>query len=59
MKGKKVVIFNRPDENGVGFWDALLPLLESVCESKDYEVATSLDEVMGLLKEHASDFQPV
>ena len=53
MKGKKVVIFNRPDENGHSFWDALLPLMESVCEPNDYDVAISLDEVMGLLKEHA------
>lgn len=59
MKGKKVVIFNRPDENGVGFWDALLPLMESVCEPEDYEVATSLDEVMGMLREHAGEFEPV
>lgn len=59
MKGKKVVIFNRPDESGSGFWDALLPLLASLCNPEDYEVATSLDEVMGLLKEHAGDFQEV
>lgn len=57
MKGKKVVIFNRPDPNGVGFWDALLPLMASMCEADDYEVATSLDEVMGLLKEHAGQHQ--
>lgn len=59
MKGKKVVIFNRPDENGLGFWDALLPLMESKCGPEDYEVATSLDEVMGLLKETAGEVQPV
>lgn len=59
MNGKKVVIFNRPDEDGVGFWDALLPLMESVCEPGDYDVATSLDEVMGILQEHAGEAQPV
>jgi uncharacterized protein (TIGR00730 family) len=58
MKGKKVVIFNRPDENGVGFWDALLPLMEEMCEPGDYDIATSLDGVMGLLKEHAGEFEP-
>ncbi len=51
MKGKRVIIFNRPDESGHGFWDALLPLMEKVSDPKDYEVATSLDEVMGILKE--------
>ncbi len=59
IKGKKVVIFNRPDEKGVGFWDALLPLMEAMCKPDDYEVATSLDEVMGLLKDHAKEAQPV
>jgi hypothetical protein len=59
MDGKKVVIFNRPDDTGRGFWDSLLPLLESTCEPSDYEVATSLDEVMGLLNEHAGEVQPV
>lgn len=50
MKGKKVVIFNRPDENGNGFWDKLIPLMESMCKPDDYQVATSLDEVMGILQ---------
>ncbi len=50
MTGKKVIIFNRPDENGKGFWDTLIPLMESVCRPDDYLVATSLDEVMGMLK---------
>ena len=54
MKGKKVVILNRPDENGIGFWDSLLPLMESVCRPGDYKVATSLDEVMTTLKNHAT-----
>lgn len=59
MKGKQVVIYNRPDSSGRGFWDALLPLLVLLCDSGDYEVATSLDEVMGLLNEHAAEAQPV
>jgi hypothetical protein len=45
-----VVIFNRPDENGNGFWDKLIPLMESMCKPDDYQVATSLDEVMGILQ---------
>ncbi len=59
MKGKKVIIFNRPDEAGAGFWDSLLPLMESTCEPGDYEIAISLDEVMGILKEPAGEIQPV
>jgi uncharacterized protein (TIGR00730 family) len=50
MKGKKVVIFNRPDENGEGFWDGLIPLMANACSSDDYQVATSLDQVMEILK---------
>ena len=49
MRGKKVVIFNRPDESGKGFWDMLIPLMEVMCRPEDYQIATSLDEVMGML----------
>lgn len=49
MLGKKVVIFNRPDENGQGFWDSLLPLMKTLCDPEHYEVSTSLDEVMNVL----------
>jgi len=59
MNGKKVVIFNRPDEDGLGFWDALLPLMEVMCRPEDFEVATSLDEVMSLLHDHAREPQMV
>jgi len=55
MKGKKVVIFNRPDENGKGFWDSLLPLMSEMCQPQDYVVSTSLDDVMSILSEHAND----
>lgn len=59
MKGKKVVIYNRPDSKGGGFWDALVPLVDSMSKPGDYEVADSLDEVMEILKEHAGVIQPV
>lgn len=49
MRGKSVVIFNRPDENGVGFWDCLLPIMEEYCSPGDYQIATSLDEIQDLL----------
>ncbi len=59
MKGKQVIIYNRPDSNHRGFWDSLLPLLSLVCDPGDYEVATSLDEVMGRLNEHTAGAQTV
>jgi hypothetical protein len=32
--------------------------MEEMCEPGDYDIATSLDGVMGLLKEHAGEFEP-
>lgn len=49
MKHKPIVIFNRPDEEGHGFWDSLIELLEKVCQKDDYTVATTLDEVDEIL----------
>ena len=51
MAGKPVIIFNRPDKSGVGFWDTLIPLMESMCGPEDYLVATSLDEIDTILDE--------
>lgn len=49
MEGKPVIIFNRKDDQGVGFWDLLIPLLESTCKSGGYVVAETLDEILGYI----------
>jgi uncharacterized protein (TIGR00730 family) len=46
MVGKPVVIFNRPDTQGHGFWDPLIQLLGGQCRPGDFEVATSLDGIL-------------
>jgi uncharacterized protein (TIGR00730 family) len=46
MVGKPVVVFNRPDAGGNGFWDPLIQLLGGMCRPGDFEVATSLDGIL-------------
>ncbi len=45
MKDKPVIIFNRPDDSGAGFWDPLIGLLKTACPPDDFVVATSLDGI--------------
>lgn len=46
MKDKPVVLFNRPNAAGVGFWDPLINLLDGMCDPGDFVVARSLDDVL-------------
>jgi uncharacterized protein (TIGR00730 family) len=46
MVGKPVIVFNRPDTQGNGFWDPLIQLLGGQCRPGDFEVATSLDGIL-------------
>lgn len=46
MKDKPVVVFNRRDSDGNGFWDPLIELLEDLCETGDFQVANTLDEII-------------
>ncbi len=52
MKNKPVVVFNRRDSDGNGFWDPLIALLEDLCEPADFEVATTLDEILPAVTRH-------
>ncbi|MGJ8696196.1 MAG: LOG family protein [Verrucomicrobiaceae bacterium] len=49
MVGKQVIIFNRKDESGSGFWEPLIPLLELLCEPDEFVVAESLEEIRGFV----------
>jgi uncharacterized protein (TIGR00730 family) len=50
MTGKPIVLFNRQDLAGVGFWDPLIVLLRGVCQPGDFSVATTLDEILPVLR---------
>ena len=59
MAGKPIIIFNREHETGVRFWDALIELLRGICNTDDFVVAKSLDEIESTLDQalpiHQSD----
>ncbi|MGC4016432.1 MAG: LOG family protein [Luteolibacter sp.] len=46
MMNKPVVLFNRPNAAGIGFWDPLIDLLDGMCQPGDFVVARSLDDVV-------------
>ncbi len=46
MEGKPVVIFNRRNPSGVGFWDPLIDLLDGLCVPGDFVVAHTLNDVI-------------
>jgi len=46
MDGKPVVIFNRPEPDGTGFWDKLLPLLTAAGVADQCMVVNKLDAIL-------------
>lgn len=59
MSGKPVVIFNRRDAEGVGFWDRLIDLLGDLCGKDDFVVLESLEEIAGFLDERVRKDGPL
>ena len=51
MKGKPVIIFNRLDEEGRGFWDPLITLLGNYCQADEFRIAQSIPEIQRLIEE--------
>lgn len=49
MTGKPVVLFNRQNIAGIGFWDPLIDLLSGMCKPGDFIVATTLDDILPAL----------
>lgn len=49
MTGKPIVIFNRRNEQAIGFWEILIDLLKEFCGTDDFRIATSLDEIEEIL----------
>ncbi len=46
MAGKPVVIFNRQNHAGLGFWDPLIDLLSDMCDAGDFVVANHLEDIL-------------
>ncbi|MBB5351538.1 uncharacterized protein (TIGR00730 family) [Haloferula luteola] len=46
MKDKPVVIYNRQNRAGIGFWDPLIDLLDGVCQPGEFVVATQLEDIL-------------
>ena len=46
MDGKPVVIYNRRDQAGIGFWDPLIDLLDGLCAPGEFVVAHRLADVI-------------
>jgi len=50
MDGKPVVIFNRQNHAGLGFWDPLIDLLSGLCEPGEFVVARQLDDILPAIR---------
>ncbi len=46
MEGKPVVIFNRKHAPGIFFWDPLIDLLSDLCETGEFLVAKSMEDIV-------------
>ncbi|GAA5483881.1 TIGR00730 family Rossman fold protein [Haloferula sargassicola] len=46
MQDKPVVIYNRQNRNGIGFWDPLIDLLDGVCQPGEFVVATEMEDIL-------------
>ncbi len=46
MKDKPVVIYNRQNHGGIGFWDPLIDLLDGVCKPGEFVVANQFDDIL-------------
>ena len=46
MAGQPVVIFNRQNHAGLGFWDPLIDLLSDMCDPGDFFVANNLEDIL-------------
>ncbi len=52
MKNKPVVVFNRKNVAGVGFWDPLIDLLDGLCEPGEFIVANALEDIIPAVTRH-------
>lgn len=58
MKGKPVIIFNRPVEGReIGFWDKLVVMLEPFTDADFFEVVDSFDEMMATVDRSVASFK--
>jgi len=49
MAGKPVVLFNRRNPAGIGFWDPLIDLLDGLCRPGEFLVVNELEEIVPTL----------
>lgn len=52
MEGKPVVIFNRRNVAGIGFWDPLIDLLDGLCKPGEFLVVNELEEIVPTVLRH-------
>jgi uncharacterized protein (TIGR00730 family) len=50
MDAKPVVIFNRQNHTGLGFWDPLIDLLSGLCTPGDFVVARHMDDILPAIR---------
>jgi hypothetical protein len=64
MEGKPVVIYNRRNAAGLGFWDPLITLLRGMSIPGDFVVVEELEEILpaiqpGMKKRRAMESAPL
>ncbi len=57
--GKPVVVYNRMDENGVGFWTPLIKLLETWCYDGEFTVVGDFDRLLPTVEKLIEDSRSV
>ncbi len=55
MDGKPVVIFNRRNAAGIGFWDPLIDLLDGICRPGEFIVVNELNEIVPTITSRLPD----
>jgi len=50
MEGKPVVIFNRQNYAGLGFWDPMIDLLSDMCSTGEFVVAKRMEDILPVIK---------
>ncbi|MFZ9935486.1 MAG: LOG family protein [Luteolibacter sp.] len=48
--GKPVVVYNRRDESGTGFWDPLIGMLDAWCDEDDFTVVDGFEPILPAVK---------
>jgi uncharacterized protein (TIGR00730 family) len=55
--GKPVVVYNRHDETGAGFWDPLIGLLQTWCHNGEFTVVEQFDRLLPTVESLMEEFR--